>query len=73
MLEMSEYLKKLRLERVNLMTTISANSCQSFDDYRYMCGRLRGFQEAEDHFQEMYDRMINPQNQVKEGTIEDEF
>lgn len=66
MLDYGEFLKILRSDRVRLMTKVSNNTCQSFDDYRYLCGKLRGLQEAEDLFQEITERMMNPQKNKNE-------
>lgn len=61
-----ECLKRIRSHRVQLMATLSTNSCRTFEDYRFLCGQIRGLQEADDLLHEMHDRLVNPQNKKNE-------
>jgi hypothetical protein len=40
-------LKELRSRRVQLSEAVSSGSAKSYDEYRYMCGEIRGLTNVE--------------------------
>jgi len=59
-------LSRLRNEIKNYTSRVATGSLQTFDDYRWMCGKIKGLQEAEVIFCDAFDSIQeNPTIDIK--------
>lgn len=51
-------MRELKERRDRLLGSLESGECQSYDEYRYVTGQLRGLNEAMRVLEEEYDRSI---------------
>lgn len=50
-------LKRLRAQRDLFISRIASNAAANIEDYRFVCGKIQGLQEAEDMLKEIFDKL----------------
>lgn len=53
------YRKMLRTDMNNYADDLASNNCKTIEDYRFICGRLQGLADSENHLLDLIKRMEN--------------
>lgn len=67
----AKFLKNLRLLKEDGIHLLSEGKAQNFEEYRYMCGKIRGLNAAESMVKALIDEMLEG-NKILEDMPEQE-
>lgn len=56
-----EYLLSEYRERIQMLTeALARGNCMDYEEYKYVCGQLRGLEAACSVIKDLFDRLENP-------------
>jgi hypothetical protein len=61
-------LKKIREKKQEYISALAEGKPQSFEAYKFLCGKIHGFEEAEEELRQLFNTLQN--NKVERNTRE---